>query len=303
MYLWFLLQLIALNAQTIYSRAYGDSHNPVIIFVHGGPSGNSTLFEGTVAQDLADSGFYVIAYDRRGEGRSVDSGATFTFQESFKDLNDLYKKYNLKKANILAHSFGGIVATLYTAQYPQRVNALILAGALFSQQETYNHILKSAKIYYSSKQDIKKQEQIQNIERLSQNSAEYRKSCYELASDLGYFRMPNPTKESIALRNQYENGPFYKDNIRNTNAPLIFYKNEKQNNIDTKLILKKIKNQGIKLYAVYGKEDGIFTTRQLNDMQNITGEINFRLIDNCSHYLFVDQEKEFLDFISGLKIK
>ncbi|AJW64107.1 Proline iminopeptidase [Elizabethkingia miricola] len=295
--LLFLLHIIVLHAQTIYSKSYGDSNNPVIIFVHGGPSGNATLFEGTVAQDLANKGFYVIAYDRRGEGRSVDSNATFTFQESFQDLNDLYNKYNLKKANILAHSFGGIVATLYAAQFPHKVSSLILAGGLFSQQETYNHILKSAKEYYTNKQDIEKLTLIQNVEQLSKNSAEYRKSCYELASDLNYFKMPNPTRESIKLRSQYENSPFYKDNIRNINSPSIFYKNEKQNNIDTKSVLKKIKKQHVKLFAVYGKDDGIFNTKQLKDIQNIVGKDNFQLIDNCSHYLFVDQEKIFLDFI------
>ena len=71
-----------------------------------------TLFEGTTAQKLAEKGFYVIAYDRRGEGRSADPEAKFTYDEAFQDLNAIYKKYNLKKATLLAHSFGGLVATL-----------------------------------------------------------------------------------------------------------------------------------------------------------------------------------------------
>ena len=82
---------------TIYSKTYGQSENPAIIFIHGGPRGNSTLFEGTTAQKLAEKGFYVIVYDRRGEGRSIDTTATFTYQEAIKDLNELYKNYNIKK--------------------------------------------------------------------------------------------------------------------------------------------------------------------------------------------------------------
>ena len=50
------------------------------------------MFEGTTAQKLADLGFYVIAYDRRGEGRSADPNATFTYNEAFQDLNAIYKK-------------------------------------------------------------------------------------------------------------------------------------------------------------------------------------------------------------------
>ncbi|MDR0262347.1 MAG: alpha/beta hydrolase [Sphingobacterium sp.] len=63
------------TGRTIYSKSYGQRKDPAIIFIQGGPSGNSTLFAGTTAETLASKGFYVIVYDRRGEGRSIDSTA------------------------------------------------------------------------------------------------------------------------------------------------------------------------------------------------------------------------------------
>jgi proline iminopeptidase len=66
---------------------------------------------------MADKGFYVIVYDRRGEGRSKDENATMTFKESFDDLKQLYTTYHIKKAHILAHSFGGIIGTLFTHKF------------------------------------------------------------------------------------------------------------------------------------------------------------------------------------------
>jgi proline iminopeptidase len=99
---------------------------------------------------MADKGFYVIVYDRRGEGRSKDENATMTFNESFDDLNALYTTYKIKKAHILAHSFGGIIGTLFTDKFPEKVSSLTLAGALFTQQETYNHILKEAKEHFKN---------------------------------------------------------------------------------------------------------------------------------------------------------
>ena len=93
------------QAQNLYSKAYGDTKNQAIIFMHREPSGNSNLFEATTAQKLADIGFYVIVYDRRGEGRSIDDNATTTFQESFDDLNQIYKLYHLEKANIFGAQF------------------------------------------------------------------------------------------------------------------------------------------------------------------------------------------------------
>lgn len=290
-------QIIKAQASTIYSKSYGNNENPAIIFIHGGPRGNSTLFEGTTAQTLADKGFFVIAYDRRGEGRSVDSSATFTFQEAIKDLNGLYQKYHLKKANILAHSFGGLVGTLFSERNPNKVESLILVGALFSQQETYDHILKSSKQIAEEKKDSLILTKIVETETLDKNSAEYRKKTYEIASHNNYFKMPNPTAESNQLRANYESSEVGKNNIRNDNAPILFYKNESRNNIDTKSILKKIKTHNVKLFAIYGKQDGIFSAKQLNDIRNIVSDKNFKLIDNCSHYPFVDQQQIFINTI------
>lgn len=293
----FPISLLSYAQDNIYAKSYGQSENPSIIFIHGGPRGNATLFEGTTAQKLADKGFFVIAYDRRGEGRSVDTNSTFTFQEAIEDLNVLYQKYHLKKANILAHSFGGLVGTLFTEQNPDKVESLILVGALFSQQETYDHILKSSKQIADEKKDSLMLIKIAETETLDKNSAEYRKKTYEIASHNNYFKMPNPTAESNQLRANYELSEFGKNNIRNDNAPILFYKNESRNNIDTKSILKKIKTQNVKLYAIYGKEDRIFSAKQLNDMKNMVSDKNFKLIDNCSHYPFVDQQDTFINTI------
>ncbi|MBZ4037266.1 alpha/beta hydrolase [Flavobacterium sp. 17A] len=284
------------KGQNLYVKTYGNEKNKTIIFIHGGPSGNATLFEGTTAQKLADQGFYVIAYDRRGEGRSADPNAKFTYEEAFQDLNAIYKKYHLKKVVILGHSFGGLVATLYTNKYPQNVSALVLAGALFSQQETYDHILNTLKKKYRN--DSEQLKKISIVENLNKNSAEYRKGCYELAGENGFFKMPKPTAASKKLYADYEAGKFYKTNIRNKNAPLVFYQNEKQNNIDSRPILKKIKSAGVPIYGIYGKEDGVFSSDQINSLKAITGEKHFVFLDNCSHYLFVDQQA---DFLSNLK--
>lgn len=287
------------NAQTLYIKTYGNKNDKPIIFVHGGPSGNATLFEGTnTAEELSKKGFFVIAYDRRGEGRSTDPNATFTYAEAFQDLNAIYKTYHLKKATLLAHSFGGLVATLYTEKYPQNVSNLILAGALFSQQETYNHILDSVKKIYAKKNDLAMLDKVALVKNLNKNSAEYRKGCFELAGQNNFFKIPDPTEESKKLYAAYDSSEFFKTNVRNKNAPLLFYQNEKQNNIDSRPSLTKIKNKGIPIYAIYGKEDGVFSTKQINSIKNLAGENHFALLDNCSHYLFVDQQKEFLSYIA-----
>ena len=293
---FFTISLFA-SGKNLYIKTYGNKKEKVLIFIHGGPSGNSTLFESTTAQKLADLGFYVIVYDRRGEGRSADPEAKITYAEAFEDLNLIYKKYHLKKATLLAHSFGGLVATLYTEKYPQNLSNLILVGALFSQQETYDHILNSLKKKYLAVMDSKNLNKISYVENLDKNSAGYRKHCFDLASENNYFKMPNPTEASKKLYSDYEASDFFKTNIRNKNAPLLFYKNEKQNNIDSRPSLNKIKKIGIPIYAIYGKEDGVFSSAQINSIKGIAGQNHFALLENCSHYLFVDQQNQFLQNI------
>ncbi|MCF0060231.1 alpha/beta hydrolase [Dyadobacter chenwenxiniae] len=290
-------------AQQIYSKAYGHRGDPAIIYLHGGPRGNSTLFEGTTATALASRGFYVIVYDRRGEGRSIDAEAKITFDEAFSDLNTLIKQYDLSKVSLLGHSFGGIVSTLYVNAFPEKVERLILVGALFSQQESYDHILSSSLSAATQKEDTAMLKKISYIKSLDKQSEQYRKQTYEVASHFGFFKMPKPTEESKKLNQEYDSSSFSKSNIRNDKAPVLFYQNESRVNIDTKAILKSIKNKNIKLSAIYGLQDGIFSKKQLSEMQNITGPANFYAIENCSHYPFVDQQAKFLQSVQQIMNK
>lgn len=290
-------------AQQIYSKAYGQKGNPVLIYVHGGPRGNSTLFEGTTAAALAERGYYVIVYDRRGEGRSADPNAKVTFDEASLDLNELMKQYGLSKASILGHSFGGLVSTLFANTFPEKVERLILVGALFSQQESYDHILNTSLTMAVQKKDTAILTKISNIKSLDKRTAQYRKQTYEVASHFGFFKMPKPTEESKRVNEQYENSSFSKSNIRNDKAPLLFYENESRVNIDTKAMLKNLLNKKIKLSAIYGLQDGVFSKKQLSDLKKITGTANFYAIENCSHYPFVDQREKFLNSVQEIMNK
>ena len=224
----FCLPAVATPAQPeLYVKTYGNPAKPALLYIHGGPRGNSTLFEGTTAQTLADRGFYVIVYDRRGEGRSADSAASFTFDEAFTDLNALLSSLKLSKVNLLGHSFGGIVASLYSEKHPEKIQRLFLIGALVNQQQSYDHILQTAIASGREQTNPAMLQQVQAIQTLDKSSAQYRGLTYQLAAELGYFRMPNPTAEYRQLTAQYQNSTAGKNNIRNDQAPVKFYQNIK----------------------------------------------------------------------------
>ncbi|MCF2442324.1 alpha/beta hydrolase [Dyadobacter sp. CY345] len=294
-----LFTVYSVSGQKIYIKTFGDKNNKPIIFIHGGPSGNAVQFEATTAKKLGERGFYVIVYDRRGEGRSVDENAKINYQEAFDDLNNLYKKYGLKKANLIGFSFGGLVTTLYAEKYPEKINSIILVSALFNQQESYDHILSSVRKIYTEKGETEKLKKVAEVENLDKNSAKYRGECFALASENGYFKVVNPDKEAVKIYNDYETGDLYKSNIRNKNAPGLFYKNEPKNNINVKPVLEHLRKKGMGIYALYGKQDGIFSPSQMIGIKNLVGDKNFKFLNNCSHYLYADQQMTFLDSIEG----
>jgi predicted alpha/beta-fold hydrolase len=102
-----ILTAFAVNAQSLYIKTFGNPKDKPLLFLHGGPGYNSVNFEQTTADRLSKSGFYVIVYDRRGEGRSLDNNAKFTFEQTFDDINTILAEKKIEKVSLLGHSFGG----------------------------------------------------------------------------------------------------------------------------------------------------------------------------------------------------
>jgi len=285
------------NHTTLYSKAFGDSENKPIIFLHGGPSSSSVYFEATTAQKLADLGFYVIIYDRRGEGRSADTNAKINYKEAFNDLNNIYEKYNLQKATLMGFSFGGLVTTLYAEANIEKVESIILISSLISQQESYTTIFESLKSIYRSKKDYTTLENISVIEKLDKNSIEYRNQCFSYAFENGFFRLKNPNNLADSIYSTYSQDILIKNYVKNKNAVETFWKNEKRKNIDVHSNLSQLKEGGIEIYALYGMQDGLYSKKQVKRLRKIIGRSSIKYFDNCSHSLFIDQQTSFLNSV------
>ena len=65
---------------------------------------------------LAEHGYRVIAFDRRGHGRSSQPWAGHTIDQYVKDLHQLIEHLNLDNFALVGHSTGGAVVTRYTAK-------------------------------------------------------------------------------------------------------------------------------------------------------------------------------------------
>lgn len=283
-------------AQELYSRAFGNTKDTPILFLHGGPGYNCAGFEVSTAQELANNGFYVIVYDRRGEGRSTDANAKFTFQETFDDINTILKNYNLKKVNLIGHSFGGIVATLYAEKNPTKVNSIELVSVPVALQETFKTILRSCKKIYLEKNDKTNLNYIDMIEKMDPTSVEYYAYSFGHAMQNGFYSPNKMTDEAKSIYSASAKEDAFKYTSQmSREAPQGFLKNENYTSIDLTAVLQKLISNKTRIYGMYGKEDGLYSPEQVEHLQQIIGSNHVNYLIDCSHNAFIDQQSQFID--------
>lgn len=293
----FILSTIVVYSQTVYSKAFGNPSGIPLIYLHGGPGYNSAPFEGTTAQKLSENGFYVITYDRRGEGRSADRNAKFTFNETFNDLDLIYERFNLKSATLIGHSFGGVIATLYAEKYPNKTRSIVLVGAPISMQETLSTILESSKDIYISKKDSTNLNYISMLEKMNKSSIEYSSYCFSHAMQNGFYAPKEPSPEALNIYSEFKTDSLLiKYSSKMTyEAPIGFWKNEQYTTLDLQENLKKVIKNKTPVYGIYGKDDGLFSETQVRNIESIIGKENLEYLNNCSHNPFIDQQTHFVN--------
>jgi proline iminopeptidase len=296
-----LLVAVFADAQQLYTRTFGNQLSFPVIFIHGGPGYNSAGFEASAAGRLAEQGFFVIVYDRRGEGRSVDAMAKYSFEQTFDDLLGIYRAYSINKAIVIGHSFGGIVSTLFAEKYPAKVKALVLVSAPVSLQASFRNIISRSKKIYSDKKDSSNLKYIGMLESMDTSSLEYSSYCFAHAMQNGFYTTKTPTPEAKELYAALRKDSLSKFTSQmGYQAPLGFYKNEHYTTINLEGNLRAL-HQKIPVYAIYGKDDGLYAPAQVNALEELLGKNNTLYLDSCSHNVFIDRQAIFIKSITAWK--
>ena len=118
-----------------HTRAYivGDLNKGVpLIILHGGPGGCAERYE--PLEKLAEFAIPLIFYDQLGCGYSKvakNHKISWNFQIFLDEFENLLKYFNLKKYNVLGHSWGGMLALEYVCNFPHDgLSKLILFSTL-----------------------------------------------------------------------------------------------------------------------------------------------------------------------------
>ncbi|GAA5895275.1 alpha/beta fold hydrolase [Sporobolomyces salmoneus] len=123
-----------------------SSEAPAIIFMHG--LGSSTTFwEATLADSKLKEQHTLIRYDFDGHGLSsfsgIDKGTSPSLLDLVNDLKDVLDHCGVEKAaGVVGHSMSGLVASHFAAKYPQRLDKLVLLGAMKGLADSTKEIMR-----------------------------------------------------------------------------------------------------------------------------------------------------------------
>ena len=150
---------VELGGQEQYLLIRGeDVSNPVMIWLHGGPSCPDGYVNYTFQKYLVDD-YTVVNWDQRGCGRtyfrnkSADpDNSTATFEQAQTDLDQLVDylcgRFDKEKVIIIGHSYGTLLGGKYALEHPEKVAAYIGVGQVVSLESdiyAYEHALSLAK--------------------------------------------------------------------------------------------------------------------------------------------------------------
>ncbi|WP_071709477.1 alpha/beta fold hydrolase [Bacillus luti] len=132
-----------IRGKKLYVETHGNPKNKPVLYLHGGPGESCYDFSFHQAERLKDY-LYVIMIDQRGVCRSeeITEDETFGLKDLIEDCEELKKALQIEKWSIVGHSFGGYLALLYAATYPNSIEKIIFEGPTFDFALTSRSLLQ-----------------------------------------------------------------------------------------------------------------------------------------------------------------
>ena len=125
------LPAIEMNGSRFHAQTFGNPANPVIVFLHGGPGGDYRsllrLADRYNGYSLPDD-YFLVYWDQRGSGLSKRVNKDeLTIATYVNDLNTIASRYSPgRPVYLIGESWGGMFATRYINEFPQRVAGAVL---------------------------------------------------------------------------------------------------------------------------------------------------------------------------------
>lgn len=266
-----------------YYKTFGKGE--ALLIINGGPGMNSNGFE-SMAKTLAENQETII-YDQRGTGKSELkelNSETISMKIMADDIESLRKHLNIKKWNILGHSFGGMLASYYATVYPNSIDKLVLSssgGIDLTLLKTENLVER-------------------NLTKVEKDSLDYWNAEIAKGNTSHAARLARGRAMAPAYVYDKKYVPIIAERLTQGNSKIngLLWDNMQKINFDCKEKLKSFKNP---VLIIQGKEDII--SNQIGELANKTfPNSKLILLEHSRHYGWLDaKDKYFADVNSFLK--
>ena len=126
-------RFVEVDGVRVHFQEAGEASSPALLLVHGFASSNWVWSE--VLVPLAEEGFRVVAPDLVGFGFSgKPRDGEYTFEAQARTLVGLRDALGIRRATLVGSSYGGAVALVAALDFPERVERLVLVGAVSNDE-------------------------------------------------------------------------------------------------------------------------------------------------------------------------
>lgn len=140
-----------INGTNIYINVKG--RGDYLLLLHGGPGLNHSYFTPHLAE--LEKNFKVIYYDQRACGKSATPSAdSISIKFLVADIEAIRQKFKIQKLNILAHSWGALLAVHYALQHPSEVNKMIMSNPSMLSREYDDEVAQFLKKNFTKEDSI-----------------------------------------------------------------------------------------------------------------------------------------------------
>jgi proline iminopeptidase len=148
------LYITTSDSVTLFVKRSGTGYP--LLFIHGGPGSNSFYFEkegGNVFSKIVQ----IIYLDQRGCGRSDSAmNGDYSLGRVVKDFDEVRQTLGYKQWIVMAHSFGGILATEYASDYLSTIKAMVYLNCTVNLPATAaSGLAKGVELLGNKPEDVK----------------------------------------------------------------------------------------------------------------------------------------------------
>ena len=126
-----------------YRHVHLHVDRPHVLVVHGGPGDNSAYLMASIGPEL-EKRYNVLWYDQRGCGnspRNLEPDCYSPFDNVI-DVANLLDELKIQHVVMIGHSWGGMLAGMFAAEYPEKTMGLISVCSCGSFPDLQNNLIK-----------------------------------------------------------------------------------------------------------------------------------------------------------------